>query len=57
VQMPRIANIIQFAKQMLKAKVLDHNTRLARGSVVDGSLVGWDLRAAVILLACRLNLR
>src|SRR5476649_54193 len=54
--MPRIANIIQIAKQMVKAKVLDHSTREARGSAVEPSWVAWDLRTAVILLACRLNL-
>src|SRR5258707_14234123 len=61
--MPRIANIIQIAKQMVNAKVLDHSTRQARGSAVDASWtartawVACDLRAAVIVLVCRLNLR
>src|SRR5471030_1829547 len=61
--MPRIANIIQIAKQMVKAKVLDHSTRQARGSAVEASWTAWlawlvrDLRAAVMVLACRLSLR
>src|ERR1700712_42542 len=37
--MPRIANIIQIAKQMVNAKVLDHNTRQPRGSVVAAAAV------------------
>src|SRR5471032_664841 len=64
--MPRIANIIQIAKQMVKAKVIDHSTRQARGSAVEASWTAWrvslawlvrDLRAAVMVLACRLSLR
>src|SRR5476649_2445856 len=58
--MPRIANIIQIAKQMVKAKVLDHSTRQARGSAVEASRTAWrvwDLRTAVLVLACRLSLR
>src|ERR1700712_513003 len=61
--MPRIANIIQIAKQRVNAKVLDHSTRQARGSAVEASWtaltarVACDLRAAVMELACRLNLR
>jgi hypothetical protein len=50
--MPRIANIIQIAKQMVKAKVLDHSTRQARGSETGGLV--RELRAAVILLVLML---
>src|SRR4051812_48225759 len=66
--MPRIANIIPIAKQMVKAKVLDHSTREGRGWGVGGAataVTGFGvvrdlpggLREAVMVPACRLSLR